>query len=71
MNLSNPFQMLMNMNMFNNKQSIPFNLDQFKTFIPKINDNMLSELVKQARIQGISEQDIEQGLNLIMGLRNN
>ena len=71
MNLSNPFQMLMNMNMFNNKQNVPFNLDQFKTFIPKINDNMLSELVKQARIQGISEQDIEQGLNLIMGLRNN
>nr|DAH17900.1 MAG TPA: hypothetical protein [Caudoviricetes sp.] len=41
-----------------NGQNIPVNQSQFKQFLPMLNDNMLNQLIAQARQQGISELDI-------------
>lgn len=43
----------------------PINQAQFKQMAPNISDNMLQQLVQTARMQGISEADIEAGLNFI------
>lgn len=45
------------------------NLQQFQQWLPQINDNMMNQLVQQARGQGISEQDIQKGLQMIANLR--
>lgn len=52
---------------FSQSQSqIPsFNKEQFKSFLPNINNNMMQQLVQKARAQGISDSDIEAGLNFI------
>lgn len=42
-----------------------FNKEQFKSFLPNINNNMMQQLVQKARAQGISDSDIEAGLNFI------
>ena len=40
-----------------NQMNIPINQQQFKQFIPMTNQNMIDQLIAQARQQGISEQD--------------
>lgn len=45
------------------------NVQQFQQWLPQINDNMLNQLVAQARQQGIEEQDIQAGLQMIANLR--
>lgn len=52
----------------NRKPGTP-NIQQFQQWLPQINDNMLSQLAAQARQQGISEQDIQNGLNIINKLK--
>ena len=46
-----------------------FNKEQFKSFLPNINNNMMQQLVQKARAQGISDSDIEAGLNFINRLK--
>ena len=56
-----------NMNIPANQQ--PINQVQFQQFIPKITDENLKQLVAQARQQGISEEQIKQGLEFVMNMR--
>lgn len=62
---------MMNQQMLNQRQSqTGINREQFKQWLPQINNNMLQQLVMQARQQGISERDIQAGMNFIQGLQN-
>lgn len=45
------------------------NIQQFQQWLPQINDNMMNQLVQQARSRGMSEQDIQTGLKMIANLR--
>ena len=47
----------------------PINQIQFQQFMPKITDENLKQLVAQARQQGISEEQIKQGLEFVMNMR--
>lgn len=46
-----------------------FDSNQFKKIVPQLNDNLLSQFVLQARAQGISDADIQKGLELINSLK--
>ena len=58
---------MLNMNIPTTQQ--PINQTQFQQFIPKITDENLKQLVAQARQQGISEEQIKQGLEFVMNMR--
>lgn len=60
-------QMMPGMIPGNNK--IKINPQQMKQFMPNINKNMLAQLVEQARQKGIAEEDIENGLNFLLKLK--
>ena len=78
MGFSNPMQMMMNLmgnktNPFTQqmpqaKQNSypPINQQQLINAIPKLSKEDLAKLVQQARAQGISEESIEQGLNILL-----
>lgn len=38
---------------------------RFKALAHNLNDGLLSQLAQRARLQGISEQDIQQGMEII------
>ena len=63
------------MNLFNNYQpTMQFNRPQidenkFNQEVTKLDKEKLVQLVKQARAQGISDSQIEAGLNYILGLK--
>ena len=69
MNSFNPFNMLMNKQMNSTPKQNTINPQQFKQMVPMLNQNILQQLVQQARSQGISDQDIQQGLNYIQSLK--
>lgn len=52
-----------------NSQPAPINPTQFQKYAPNLNDNILQQLANQARAQGISEQDITNGINFIHSIR--
>lgn len=57
------------MNMGKGGQSLPsFNPNQFKKMTSKLTKENLAQMVQQARAQGIPEEQIEQGLNIILNL---
>lgn len=60
---------MMNMNMpMSNFQGGPqsnFNQQQFIMGLSQLNQQTLNELISRAKLQGISEQDIQAGLNFI------
>ena len=60
---------MMNMNMqMSNFQGGPqsnFNQQQFIIGLSQLNQQTLNELISRAKLQGISEQDIQAGLNFI------
>lgn len=51
-----------------NRNRTPIDPQQFRQFAITLNDATLANLAKQARAQGISEQDIQQGINFIKSL---
>ena len=51
-------------------QQIGVNPQQFQQWLPQLNQNMLSQLITQARQQGMSEQDIQAGLSFINQMRS-
>lgn len=53
----------------NQQSQPPINQSQFQQFAHKITDDNLKQLVAQARQQGISEDEIKQGLEFIMNMR--
>lgn len=66
----------MNSNMVNSLMNMgkggqnppPFNPNQFKKMASKLTKENLAQIVQQARAQGIPEEQIEQGLNIILNL---
>lgn len=42
-----------------------FNPEQFKSIIPQLSDSLINKVILQARMQGISEQQIKEGLAII------
>ena len=66
----NYYNSLAKTNIQNTTKSIPpINPDQFCSMIGGLNDNFLNQLVEDARKKGISEADIESGLNFIKSLK--
>ena len=63
------------MNMGNNQPQAPtqitppINPEKMKQMIPNLTKENLVQLVQQARLQGIPEDQIEQGLNFILSLK--
>lgn len=78
MSFSNPLQALMQMgrgpmmnalpNIQKPAQNPPINIQQLKQALPQLTKENYAQLVSQARAQGISEQDIESGLNFLLQL---
>lgn len=82
MNYSNPMQLLMTMGQpqqqinpmaqmmqMGTKQKQPINQQQFVQGLANLDKHALAKIVTQARQQGISEQEIENGLNFLLKLR--
>lgn len=81
MNSSNPLQMLMSLGQkqganplqqmmsMGAPQRQPINPQQFTAAAAKLDKQALANLVTQARQQGISEQEIEAGLNFLLKLK--
>lgn len=65
--LRNPMAQMANNIMPNGNMSI--NQNQFRQYLPNIDDNMLSQLAQKARQQGMAENDIQSGLNFIKQLK--
>ena len=63
----NPMTQMMNNIMPNG--NMPINQNQFRQYLPNIDNNILSQLVQRARQQGMSENDIQSGLNFIEQLK--
>lgn len=51
-------------------QNEQFNQQQFSQLVLNLDKTALINLVQRARQQGISEQEIETGLNYILNLKN-
>lgn len=49
-------------------QNLPINAQKLKQMAPQITKEDYAQLVSQARAQGISEKDIEAGLNFLLSL---
>lgn len=58
------------MNYYNQPQIPQINFNQFQQMAANLPESMLAQLVAQAQISGIKQQDIESGLNYIKSLRN-
>ena len=81
MNSSNPLQMLMSMGQRQNPNPIqqmmnmgtpqrqPIDPQKFTMAASKLDKQTLVNLVNQARKQGISEEEIETGLNFLLKLK--
>ena len=68
----NPMTQMMSMMQNRNQKpqhTIPLNQVQFKQYVSNIDDNILQQLVQQARQQGISDNDIEAGISFIKQLK--
>ena len=42
-----------------------FNPEQFKALIPQLSDDLINRVIMQARMQGLSDQQIQEGLTII------
>ena len=80
MNTFNPMQIMSNMIPQRNngmgrffggqpQQKSPINQQQMISAIPNLNKNQLSQLVMQARAQGMADDVIEQGLNFLLSFK--
>ena len=63
------------MNMGQSPQNYNFNnqtidLNKLKQALPQLNDDKLQQLIAQARFQGMSDRDIESGLQFLQQLKN-
>ena len=78
MGFSNPFQMMQQMPMqqnfgfapttFPQQQAPRIDPNQFRQFAMTLNDNHLQQLIQLARQRGISDTDIQAGINFIKSL---
>lgn len=65
---ANPLQQLAQIGTQKQQQQ-PINPQQFTQAVSKLDKNTLAGLVQQARQRGISEQEIESGLDFLLKLR--
>lgn len=63
---ANPLQQMMNMG---TQRKQPIDIQKFTQAASKLDKQTLANLVNQARQQGISEQEIEAGLNFLLKLK--
>jgi hypothetical protein len=72
MDFSNPFAapnpMYHQFSQFQTRQMPQFNPQQFRQFAITLNDNSLNGFAQIARQQGISEQDILEGIRIIKSM---
>lgn len=75
MGFSNPFQMMMpqmpmqqNFGFARTAQTPHIDPNQFRQFAMTLNDNHLQQLIQLARQRGISDADIQAGINFIKSL---
>jgi hypothetical protein len=68
MQMMNPMQMMMNMGQ-PRQQTPAINQQQFTSAMQNVSKEDLVNMVNVARQQGISEADIEAGLNFILKMR--
>ena len=68
--MNNQFKLPLQMCPQQQQQMSGVNPQQFQQWLPNLNNNMLQQLVQQARQQGISEQDIKTGLEFLNQLRS-
>lgn len=76
MGFSNPFQQMMPMQQnfgfaptaFPQQQTPRIDPNQFRQFAMTLNDNHLQQLIQLARQRGISDADIQSGINFIKSL---
>ena len=74
MGYSNPFQQMMapmmpqNFGFAPQQQTPRIDPNQFRQFAMTLNDNHLQQLVQMARQRGISDADIQAGINFIRSL---
>ena len=74
MGFSNPFQMMQQASMTQNfgfapqQQAPRIDPNQFRQFAMTLNDNHLQQLVQLARQRGISDADIQAGIQFIKSL---
>lgn len=54
--------------MFNQPQKQPIDQQQFRQYAITLNDNALNAFAQKAREQGISEKDIQEGIQFIKSL---
>lgn len=54
---------------FPNQNNTNINPEQFKNLVQTLDKTSLQQLVMKAKQQGISDADIENGLNYILNLR--
>lgn len=54
---------------YNTNSNQNIDIKKLKQALPQLDDNKLQRLVAQARLQGVSEQDIEAGLQIIQQLK--
>ena len=69
MNYSNPLQTINQMMNMARQQRQPINQQQFVQGASYLNEKALADIVTQARKQGISEDDIKNGLDFLAQLR--
>ena len=53
----------------NGMSNPPINQQQFIAWLPQINPSMMNQLAAVARAQGISDADINAGINFLQDLR--
>ena len=63
------------MNMGQSYQNYNFNnqnidINKLRQALPQLNDDKLQQLIAQARFQGMSDRDIESGLQILQQLKN-
>ena len=58
-------------NTSNQQQFSQINPEQFKASVCNISDNLLQQLVQQARSKGVPEESIQEGIAFIKQLSNN
>lgn len=73
MGFSNPFQMMapmmpQNFGFASTTQTSRIDPNQFRQIAMTLNDNTLAQLVQMARQRGISDADIQSGINFIKSL---
>ncbi|MCQ2242035.1 hypothetical protein [Treponema sp.] len=66
--MPDPMQMMNQM--FGQSGQLPqFDEIKFRQFLPKLNDQNLNQIIQQARMMGIPDRQIEEGMRIIKSFK--